>query len=196
MKKTALTFACLALLSACSSEPPPRIVPDLGPASKINLDVQTVSLADRSGVQPANSPYMSNHFQPTIAEAIRQWAADHLQAVGASGDALVIIKDATLTSQPVPHEDDWFTREQTSKYTARAEVEIEIKGSGDRYALASAMATRYETLPENPTDVERQNVYATVLNGLMRDLGQSLETSIRDHMKNFIITAPMINNGR
>ncbi len=192
MKKIA-AFLCLALLSACAQEPPPRVVPQIGPASRINLDVQSVALTDRSGMQPANSPYMTNHFQPTIAESIRQWAGDHLQAVGTTGSALVIIKDATLTSQPMPHSDSWFTREQATKYTARAEVEVEIKGRADSYALASAQATRFETLPENPTDIERQNAYMTVLNGLMHDLGQSLDTSIRSHMQNFIITAPMIN---
>lgn len=189
MKKITSALALIALLSACSAEPTTRVKPDLGVANRINLDVQSVTLTDRSGLQPSDSPYNSNHFQPTIAEGIRQWSADHLQASGTSGEALIIIKDATLTAAAIPHPGDWMTREQTSKYSAHAEVELQIKGRGDSYALASAQASRYETLPENPSEIEKQNAYTTLLNGLIRDLGQSLEASMRDHLQSFIIDA-------
>ena len=169
--------------------------PDLGPMSKVNLDVQTISFADRSGIPPANSPYNSNRFQPTIAEAIRQWSSDHLQAVGTYGNAIVIVKDASLTLQTIPYQKDWFTRQQSAKYIGHASVDIELKGRGDIYALASAEATHYETLPEDPTDAERQNAYVKVLNGLMHDLAHNIDTSIHDHMQNFVITAPIMDNG-
>jgi len=192
MKKIIPTLVCLAFVSACSAEPPARVKPDLGPVSKMSLDVLTVSLVDHSGIQPANSPYNTNHFQPTITESIRQWATDSLQAVGTAGTATVIIKDASLTSQAVPHSDDWFTREQSTKYVAHAEVDVEIKGRGENYAMVSAQASRFETLPENPTEAERKNAYTNVLNSLMRDLGQNLDTALHEHAQNFLITAPIM----
>jgi hypothetical protein len=190
MKKTAFALITLALLTACSSTEPARVQTNLGATSKISLDVSSVTLTDRSGIQPSDSPYNTGHFQPTIAEAIKQWSTDHLRAVGTGGEAIVIIKDATLTSQAIPHGHDWFTREQTTKYSAHAEVELEIKGHGDSYALASAQASRYETLPENPSETERQNAYTTLLNGLIKDLSQSLDSSIQDHLQHFVVTAP------
>lgn len=194
MKKLIPILSVVALLVACAETPlpppPPReyVLPP-----KINLDVQNLSLTDRSGMQPQSSPYNSNDFQPTITQAIRQWAKDRLQAVGADGQALVIIKDASLIQQPIPYQSDWFTRQQTSKYVAHAIVDVETRGH-DGYAIASAEASRFATLPENPTSEERQKAYFDVLNGLMRDLGQNLEASIQDHMHDFIVTVPMFEN--
>lgn len=181
-----LALSLIALLAACADNNPKVVPVATGAGSKINLDVRTISLADRSGMQPADSPYTSNHFQPTIADAIRQWATDHLQATGTSGEAIVIIKDASLTAQPIPYARDFFTRQQASKYTGHAEVEIDVKGSGSDYALASASATHYQSLPETPTDLEKQNAYNIVLNGLMRDLGQNIDASVREHMQGYV----------
>jgi hypothetical protein len=186
MKKINLTpvfaLTCLALLAACASNAPKVTPIDMSGGSKISLDVQTINLVDRSGIQPADSPYNTSHLQPTIADSIRQWASSHLQATGTSGEADIIIKDASLSAQPIPYAQDFFTRQQASKYTGHAEVEIDVKGRGNEYAIASADATRYETLPENPTDAEKQNVYAIILNGLMRDLGENIDTSLHEHL--------------
>jgi hypothetical protein len=191
-----LTVACLALLTSCASDAPMVVKPDMPTTSKINLDVQTISLVDRSGPQSSDSPYNTNHFQPTIAEAVRQWASAHLQATGTSGEAIVIIKDASLTSQPLPFARDFFTRQQSSKYTGHAEVEIDIKGRGDDFAIGNADATRYQSLPEDPTDLEKQNAYTIILNGLIRDLGQNIDNSLHEHMQRYMGGgAPVIDNG-
>lgn len=190
MKKITAAFALLTLLAACSSEPTSRVKVDMNVGTKINLDVQAVTFADRSGIQPANSPYNTQRFQPTIAEAIKQWASDKLQATGTAGDAIIIVKDASLVAEALPHGNDWFTRQQTSKYSAHAEVDIEVKGRAGAYAIASAQASRFETLPENPTEAERQNAYANLLNGLMRDLGQAIQSSINQHLRQFVVNAP------
>lgn len=192
MKNIALPLVCLALLSACSSEAPKVVQTDIGAGSRISLNVQTISFADRSGIQPSNSPYNTNHFTPTIADAIRQWASSHLQATGTSGEAIVIIKDASLTSQAIPYQRDYFTRQQASKYTGHAEVEIDIKGMNGEFAIGDSEATHYQTLPEDPTDLEKQNAYTVVLNGLMRDLGQNIEASLRDHNQGPV---PVIDGG-
>ena len=99
MKKITVALGLMLALSACSNEPMPPIVTNHVASPKISLDVQSVTLADSSGAQPANSPYNSNHFSPTISESLKQWASDHLQAVGQAGQAIVIIKDVSLTEQ-------------------------------------------------------------------------------------------------
>jgi hypothetical protein len=193
MKKIIPAFAFLAFLSACSSEPvtaPQQY--SLPP--KINIDVQTITFADRSGAQPMDSPYTNNHFTPTISDAIRQWAGDRLQATGTEGQAAIIIKEASLTQQAIPHDSSWLTREQTSKYSAHAEVQVEARGR-EGYAVASAQASRFVTLPDNPNEIEKQKAYFDVLNGLMRDLGTNIESAMREHLHDFIVTAPVIENG-
>jgi hypothetical protein len=190
MKKIA-TLMMIVLLAACASDAKPVAKPEPVAGPKINLDVQRINFMDRSGYQPADSPYSSNNFRPTISESIRKWASERLQAVGNAGEADIIVKDASLTSQTLPHEDSMFKRAQASKYTARAEIEIDIRGRTG-YGLASAKASRYETLPEDPTAIEKQNAYYTVLTGLMHDLTANFETSLHDHANDYIVTAPIL----
>ncbi len=186
MKKLPAALLLLIALSACSSEPPPPVKVNYEITPRTQLDVLTVSVVDRAPPQLTDSPYKSNAFKPTIAAAIRQWAQDNLVAVGTTGEAIVVIKDASLVSQPLPHADDWFKRQQASKYVGRAAVEISIS-AGNAHKQVSAEASRYETLPEKPTEREKTNAYATMLNGLMNDLGVNLKTAIRDHLGEFTV---------
>ena len=160
---------------------------------KIALDVQAVTLADNSPLQMPGSLYANNHFSPTIADEIKKWAGDHLQAAGQTGVATVIIKNASVTEQNLAVKggiENAFTRQQGVKYTAQAEVVIEAKGQ-DSFATTDATATRSVTLPENPSPLEKQDAYYTLLTGLMKDLDQNLNTGIQSHMERFIITAPL-----
>lgn len=197
MKKFALALAFLASLAACAPDASKVVPTDYNSGSKTSLDVQSITLVDRSGLQPSNSPYNTNNFKPTIADAIHDWMAGHLQATGTSGEAMVIIKDATLTAEPIPYAQDFFTRQQASRYVGHAEVVIEVKGRGNTFAIGNAEATRFQTLPENPTDLEKQNAYTIVLNGLMRDLSQNVDNSLRNHMQGYapVSGSPVIENG-
>ncbi len=193
MKKLTAAFGMMLALTACSYEQAPPLPVSHVLPPKIALNVRAVNLADRSGIQPPNSPYNTNHFTPTIAEAIKQWAGDRLQAVGQNGQAIIVIKDASLTAQPLAVQDgfdSWFTRQQGLKYMGHADVSIEASGSGG-FAVTDASASRVLTLPENPTAMEKQDAYYTMLNGLMKDLGENLDSGIQAHMSNFITTAPI-----
>jgi hypothetical protein len=199
MKKIAaaimlITLPSLTMLSACAEETAPTANPQYVLPNKINLDVQSLNLVDQSGPQPIDSPYNKNHFQPTITEAIRQWANDRLQAVGSTGQGTVVIRDASLVQQAIPHSDSMFKRQQASKYVAHADVEIEVRGR-EGSGIASAQANRYVSLPEDPNAIEKQKAYFEVLNGLMRDLGTNLESAIQGHLHDFVITAPIMDNG-
>ena len=196
MKKIMVTLGLVAALAACSSGTMTPL-PDHTARTKISLDVQAITLADRSALQMSGSPYASNHFSPTIAEDIKQWAGNRLQAVGQTGQAIVIIKDASLTEAPLPLKtgmDSWFTRQQGVRYTGHAEVSVEARGKEggrDGFATTEAVATHSVTLPENPSPIEKQDAYYALLTGLMKDLEQSLDSGIQAHMGTFIITAPL-----
>ncbi|MGB9152898.1 MAG: hypothetical protein WCD70_07400 [Alphaproteobacteria bacterium] len=193
MKKMTAAIGLILALTACADKPPLVIQEARTLPPKIMLNVETISLADRSGPQPANSPYIANHFTPTIAEAIKKWASDRTQAVGQSGQMVIIIKDASLSVQPLLVEkgfSSWFTRQQGVKYVGHADVSIEAHNPGG-VGMTEATATRSITLPENPTEVEKQNAYYSLLNTIMKDLGGNLESGIGSHMGDFIAGAPM-----
>jgi hypothetical protein len=194
MKKTTVAFGLIIALAACAFEQtPPPVTLNRTLFPKIVMDVKTISLTDRSGLQPSDSPYVGNKFSPTITEAVKQWATDRLQANGQTGQAILVIKKAALTTESLPVKDGvegWFTREQSVKYVGRVDVTIEANGKSG-YAVADAIASRAVSLPENPTEIEKQNAYMTLLNGLMKDLSENLESGIHAHMASFITTAPV-----
>jgi hypothetical protein len=194
MKKLFL-IVCFAALAACSSEPQPVVKPVLELTPRFNLDVLTVTVLDRSVPDIVDSPYSTNNFQPTIAKAIQQSLTQRLIAVGTTGEAIVVIRDASLKSEPIAYtKGSWLDRPQASKYSARAEIELQITGR-EGQGQVTAQASRYVTLPENPTALERQNAYNTVLNGLMHDLGADMSSAIQTHINRFIVDAPILNNG-
>lgn len=197
MKKFSLALILLSLLSACADDPMPTPKLDYALPPKINLDVQRLTLVDHSTAPVMGAVPGVGRFQPSIADAVRQWATDRLQAAGASGDGEIVIRDASLTTQALPIEhgfSSWFTRQQASKFTARAEVDVSVRGQAG-FAEATAEATRYESLPEDASEAEKKKAYFDVLNALMRDLGRNLEGSINEHMQGFIITAPLLKDG-
>lgn len=194
------TIACLGLaltLAACSSgqtEPTVSLEKSLVP--KIVMDVRKISLADRSGPIPLDSPYRNNTFSPTISDAVKDWASDHLEANGKDGQAIILIKKASLSTMPMPMKDgidSWFTRQQAIKYVARVDVSIEANGPSG-FAVADADASRSISLPEDPTEAERQDAYMTLLNGLMRDLEENLQSGIYVHMSKFLSKSDVIGS--
>ena len=70
MNKILSACFCMLLLSACASEPPPVVQVDSDTSPKINLDVLTVVVLDRTDGLTADTPYASNNFQPTTGECL------------------------------------------------------------------------------------------------------------------------------
>lgn len=198
MKKR-LALVGLLLLAACSSEP--RLDPlhlDYSRLGKIYIDAQDLRIIDRSKSVPQWKPYVGHLFQPKLTDAINRMAADRLQAAGQMGHATLIIKDATVTEQPLSTDSDfgsYFKRQQSSKYIGRMELSLEAQSPSDgSIAMANAHATYAITLPEDPTEYERNEAYRKLLNELMAEINKNLEQSIRAHMSRFILTGPSLSN--
>jgi hypothetical protein len=199
MKKFWLAPLLAAALVGCSSyqpQPAPLSL-DYATLGKINLSVQSVQVTDRSMPQNAQMAVLGN-MHPTLAEAMHRWVDGRIAAVGPAGQAMFIIKDANITVQQLPTEsgfDSWFKRQQASKYVGHISIDAEAHGANGDYSLASAEAQRSVSVPENPTEAERQKAYDELVEGLMKDLNTHLEQSIREHMQNFVVTAPVMPNG-
>jgi len=189
MKKI-LALAFVALLAACSSEPQPELKLDFSSMGKVYLDTQDVRIVDRTKGLPQWAPYVGHLFRPSMMDALNRFAADRLQAAGHMGHATMIIKDATMTEQPMNIASGLshlFDRQQASKYIGRVEISLEAQSPNGTVAVANAYATHAATLPENPSSDEKYAAYSTVLNALMQELNVKLEKSMREHMASFIL---------
>jgi hypothetical protein len=194
MKNIALALAATLLLAACSTptQTGSDVANDYALPPKIVLDVQNISFVNLQSPERPASPYDGADFTPSISGAIRKWATDRLQAGGKAGEAIVTVKEAALSREAMHIDtemDKVFTRQQASKYIGHAVVSIEVRKS-DNYAIASAEASRWVSMPEDPDQDERKAAYFGMLNGLMRDLGLNLESSLHDHMGGLILSAP------
>src|SRR5580700_492312 len=94
-----LVILCALLLSACSAGEPgtPALEPEYGSLGRINLDVANINVADHGG----GTAVQSAEMRPTIADAVRRWAQDRLHAAGSSGEAVVVINEANVATQPL-----------------------------------------------------------------------------------------------
>ena len=184
MKKLSAAILCLALLAGCSSDelPPEKFAAT--PSKKIVLNVAQIEVVDHSDFQPSDSPYNKYHLTPTVAQVIRQWIKDSLRAGGTTGKATILIQDASLSARALPTSDElmdrWFRRQQASKYTGHISVQMDLS-AGMNYGFAGAEANQFITLPEEPTDTERQNAYVQLLDNLTKDFDHNFEASLREH---------------
>jgi hypothetical protein len=190
MKKLALLF--VALVATSCSSPSPRIDPivlDYRNESPLVLKVDRLDIVNRAATYPSRQ--VSLPFKPTVTDAVNQWARDRIQADGSAGaHATLIIKDASASAQNLPIEggiENWFTRQQSHKYLAKVEVDIEVRSAdGRENSFATAHATRTATLPEDPTDYERNKAYTDILTAMMHDFDQGMEISMRQHLGSFL----------
>ena len=201
MKKLALAF--VLVLTACAS--PPEVIPlpkqlDYSGLGRLELAAQDVRVVNRAYALPQTPPYIGHLFRPTLAEAVDRWASDRLQANGAAGHVVVVIKDASLTESKISNVDkgieSWFTREQGKKYTGRIEVSVEAQGGANgAMAYASANAVHSVTVSEEPTAVEKYDAYKKLLAALMQDLNANLEQAMRDHLGTYLLTPVTMDGG-
>jgi hypothetical protein len=171
---------------------PPSESSDYAQQGKISLDVRDLTFVDRGIDQPPPSSPITI-LKPSIADALHNWASQRLQAVGNDGIAAFVVKNAYVTKEALPVDSSWFQRQQAGKLTGHVEIEFDARGK-QGYALATANAVRSVTIPENASDDEMQNAYNTLLSGMMQDLDKYLDQAIHEHMKDFIVSDPVIGS--
>jgi hypothetical protein len=196
MKKS-LLGALFLLLAACSSDPNPEPMRlDYSNLSKIQLNTQDLRIINRAKNTSQAVPYVGHTFKPTLVEAVNHLAAERINTVGRLGHATLIIRDASVTEQPLDMASDLeslFTRQQATKYIGRVEVSLEAQSpSSGAISVANAHAVHAVTLPEDPTEIERYAAYEKLVNTLMDNLNSQLEKSIYSHMSGFVVNGSAV----
>lgn len=182
----------LAGLGGCATPPPVPAVEriDFSAYAPIVLAAGRVDVVDRSS-RIGGALDVTLALPP--ADGVRRWAAARVRTNGSDGAVTVTIKDASVVKTELAKKksgvEGMFTAEQTSRYDARAVVEVTaVKPSaGDLRVTTTATVSRFVTVPENASLAGREATVQNLVNHLLEDLNVRLDRSIRQDMAQVVV---------
>lgn len=189
LKKLALL--AIVVLPACTAPGPVRL-PDMTftDRPRFLLDVAEIQVVDQYQ-PPFRLPNIEHQVPVSPAKAAERWARDRLIPVGASGVAVVTIKDARVIENSLrvtPGVQGVFTKDQAARYDAFIEMSVEIKPMNIMApeGAASGRAERSRSVAEGITPNENDRVLYELVEGLMRDVDLQLDVNIQRFLAAFI----------
>lgn len=188
---TGLVLVVALFVAGCVSQVQRPAYPQISFAHlpQISMNVARVELEDRY-VSPAIEPNVEHRFPVSPAKTALKWGRDRLKPVGAGGVARVIVERASVVEEPLeptPGIRGVFTKDQSERYTGTVVVSVEIiDESGAKRATVRSTAKRSQTVPENVSLNEREDIWFRMTEALMATLNKNLEQQIRTHMKEWV----------
>lgn len=157
---------------------------------RIELDVAQVEITQ--AFESADGvPQVDKDFTAHPVTVIKSWANDRLDPDGNARIARLTIRDASAVRTVFETDKTLVglvTTETGERVDANVDVLLEILDDrGKVLAYASARSERSRMLPENLDWVERQKVYFDMSKALMDDINVSLESSIREHFREYVL---------
>lgn len=188
---TGLALAVAFLVAGCATQVQKPVYPQISFAHlpQISMNVARVELEDRY-VSPAIEPNVEHRFPVSPAKTALKWGRDRLKPVGAGGVARLIVERASVVEEPLaptPGIRGVFTKDQSERYTGVVVVSVEIiDESGAKRAVVRSTARRSQTVPENVSLNEREDIWFRMTEALMATLNENLEQQIRTHMTDWV----------
>ena len=177
-----------AWVTSCAVPAPSPAYPEItfGHLPPIRLNVAEIDIVENY-VPPHRAPNVEHNFPVTPLAAMRRWAIDRIEAAGATRRGRVIIEDARVVAVLLPIRkglQGLFYKEQEVRYDAALEVHVEVRAErGYQDSYATARVTNSQTVPEEMTLSERDQLFFAMTEELMRELNSVLEANIRQHMQ-------------
>jgi hypothetical protein len=145
----------------------------------------------REYAPPLRAPNVDHLFPVPPMQMAEQWAHDRLVAAGGPGELRYVIKRASVVETQLPKTTGIrgaFTTDQTQRYDAVVEVEIEVRNErGYRDGIVTARAERRQTAAEDISVAARERLWFGMTEALGRDLNQELERNIQSGLPRFLV---------
>ena len=189
LRALALALALLTPLAACEvkvagDSHPPILFTDNAPMA---LDVARIEVVEQ--FKPPLTPPHIEHLAPVPpAHALRNWARDRLLAQGTGGVARFTIVDGSVTRQNLEKKtglSGLVTTDQSLRYTVMMKVRVDVDAAAGQ-GFAEAMASRSQTVPENLSIAERDDILHALIAATAKSLDKELEREIRAHLGPFL----------
>jgi hypothetical protein len=179
-------------LAGCQTAPPLVSFPEItfSHLAPLHLAAATVEVRNRYA-SPLAHPNVEHRMPVSPEKAVRRWSADRLRASGRSGTVRVIISDSSVkgeTLQKTPGIKGIFTTEQAVRYNASVEASVELLDErGRRRAVSQSRVRRSVTTPENASINDRDKIWFTLVEDLMKDFNAEMERNIRQYMSGYLL---------
>jgi hypothetical protein len=187
----AVLFAAAVLLSGCATEIKKSGFPQISFAhlQPISLNVARIVIENRY-VSPAIPPNVEHLFPVSPSLTALNWGRDRLRAVGQSGTARVIVRRASVVEVSLRRSsglEGAFTREQSERYDAIIDMMVEVRDTQGKVRVSvESTGTWSRSVSENISLREREKVWFSMIEEMMADLNDALETQIHIHMKDWL----------
>ena len=180
-------------MGGCASSPPASTLPEIGFShlEKINLKAHAIEISSQYK-SPLKSPYVEHRFSTSPEKAVINWAKTRLSVNGiANGKARFIIIDASVREVPVEKKKSGivgvFTAEPTANYFAKLEALLIIESSADKAGgEITVKANRNILIHEDVSLAERERIWLEMVEMLMVDFNNEMESRIRTHFSKFV----------
>lgn len=193
MKRFLSVLACV-LLSACENAPPAYTPPPLAfetqTAAPTNVNVARIDVLNHYE-SPFQRPNVEQEFAVTPAQAIEKWVGKRLHAVGNAGRLEVEISNASAREtslKKTPGIKGLLTDDQDARYDVKLIVTFKLYADDSNVARAvgDVEVSRYATINERATVVDRQKLYHQLLNQLMTDFDREANARLAQYFSGYL----------
>lgn len=190
LRRLTLSLFAVAGLAACSTQPAPQF-PELtySHMPKIVLDVAEIQIVNEASAT-SGAKHVEAQMPVSPETALRAWVRDRLQANGVSGVAKFVIENASVTEtdlQKTPGLKGLVTKDQSQRYDSRIRATLKLEGVPRvTQAFAQAEVSRGQTIAEDATINERDQLLFNLTEATMKDFDPIMAASIRQHLADFV----------
>lgn len=189
-KQSIWLLPCLLLLvAACETQVEGRNFAQISFShlSPIKLNVAKIDVKEPA-VQSTGSGNIEHELPVSLRGAARRWARERLQAVGQTGSAVFTVEEADFREERLKKTKGIkgiFTTDQVERYRAALTISVSIsEPSGS--ATARAKGTRSQTVPEDASLADREKVWFSMTEKLVKAVDAEMEKRIRRNLRTYI----------
>tara|TARA_Y100001968_G_scaffold300961_1_gene312863 strand:+ start:75 stop:680 length:606 start_codon:yes stop_codon:yes gene_type:complete len=138
---------------------------------------------------PFKQPNVEHVAPISPGASVERWVSDILVPVGDKLDAQFVIKSGSIIENELKTQKGLkgiFAIEQSKRYTATVDVQLEIFDGSRRLATINAKAKRSHTLREDATPNLKTSLLFNLVENLMATFDNELRRQVGSHLQNYI----------
>ena len=189
-KRSKWLLPCLFLLvAACETQVESRNFAQISFAHlhPIKLNVAKIDVKEPR-VEPPGNGNIEHELPVSLRGTALRWARERLQAVGQTGSAVVAIVRADFREERLKKTTGVkgiFTTDQVERYEAALTISVSITEPNGS-ARARAKGSRSKTVPEDASLADREKVWFSMTEKLVKAVDAEMEKRIRQNLQYYI----------